>query len=439
MAKIIYYFVASMCFLNISGFLLLTIQRGRWGWLAISVFSAYLLYLVLPRVKIGKALGIPGFFLLTTLISHIVIGTFVLFSSDNGADLTTGAYHAMRHGIGAFVIVATAAGSFLLLNRFGADQLLKWILVILTTSSGLVLATPLLTYIYSPPSAFTEALGRDIFTRFFGTNSEANAAGLTGCLTAWLGLCTIVLSRRYMLGNLALVTGVLAAILSLSRTALITLGMIASLFILLPRMWRKAASILPALAASAGVIAYISLTPPERLPMQLISLQYISSSNIVFSAGYYESGRFSYWKRALPKIADSPLIGHGISRLERMKGLRCSHGNNCGIHNQFLVLWGESGIIPFASFILFFAYALWQSLALPRSAATTAVFGWMLIIAVYAMAFHGLLQFYSGVMFLLGLSCGILAYTKNRSGSTLSSMEDSESRIGSGRPRLSEP
>lgn len=61
--------------------------------------------------------------------------------------------------------------------------------------------------------------------------------------------------------------------------------------------------------------------------------------------------RVDVWKSSLPKIAERPLHGHGLTSFASTSGTFTSFGGNVGAHNAYIELLYETGIIGFLSFL----------------------------------------------------------------------------------------
>lgn len=78
------------------------------------------------------------------------------------------------------------------------------------------------------------------------------------------------------------------------------------------------------------------------------------------------------------KIKASPLIGHGLHTFNNFEG----YGS--GVHNQYLLIWGESGIIPFILYVAFHIYLMFRANGLPRN---LKIMLWSFITAILIFSF----------------------------------------------------
>ena len=119
--------------------------------------------------------------------------------------------------------------------------------------------------------------------------------------------------------------------------------------------------------------------------------------------------RVRLWRIGLDRFLESPLVGNGIHTLWRMEGAPAGYaGAPTDVHNLYLLLAGEAGLVPLALYLGF----LWSLLRLhwtaPRSPAADTVVGWTIVLVLTGAANNVLLTL--GVStFLAGLACALAA------------------------------
>ena len=98
--------------------------------------------------------------------------------------------------------------------------------------------------------------------------------------------------------------------------------------------------------------------------------------------------RMILWELGAEKALASPLVGNGLYQLHFMEGAPIGHhGNPTGVHNVYLMLVGEAGIIPLVLYLLalfFLARLLW---AAPKSLGRDLVVGWVVVLAMFGLTF----------------------------------------------------
>ena len=109
-------------------------------------------------------------------------------------------------------------------------------------------------------------------------------------------------------------------------------------------------------------------------------------------------------------MVEAPLVGNGLGRLQRLEETWFNEeGRYFGVHNEYLLLWGEAGIIPLVLFVLFLGTLLRRGLGRERALPLLgAVGGWAVIVATYGVTTHGVLV-QRAVCFIVGLSCAAVA------------------------------
>lgn len=124
----------------------------------------------------------------------------------------------------------------------------------------------------------------------------------------------------------------------------------------------------------------------------------------------HRSGMAIRWglaKGGLNLFLESPFIGNGIYRLHYLSADTINYlGEMEGVHNVYLMLAGEAGLVPLLLYLLFLcslARLLWVA---PKSPARDVIVFWVVVIACFSMVFQHLLTL-GACMFLIGLCCAL--------------------------------
>ena len=122
--------------------------------------------------------------------------------------------------------------------------------------------------------------------------------------------------------------------------------------------------------------------------------------------------RLRLWRIGLDRFLESPVAGNGIHTLVlHMEGAPAGYtGEPTGVHNLYLLLAGEAGLVPLSLYLAFLFSLLRLHWTVPRSPAADTVVGWGLVLALHGMTQHHLLTL-GACMFLAGLSCALTAET----------------------------
>lgn len=100
-------------------------------------------------------------------------------------------------------------------------------------------------------------------------------------------------------------------------------------------------------------------------------------------------------------ISEAPFFGWGFGAFHYIR-----HGEDTGIHNMFLMLMGESGIIPMFLYILFFVFGIYKSIKIKNMEYRFLSFTFFLFTLFFANGNHNLFDNYE-VGFLFGFICAL--------------------------------
>lgn len=120
--------------------------------------------------------------------------------------------------------------------------------------------------------------------------------------------------------------------------------------------------------------------------------------------------RARFWRIGAQRFLESPFVGNGIGSMFSLSGAPTDPtGTPSSVHNTYLKLAGEAGIVPVLLYVLFLASLLRTHWALARCPARAAATGGGLAMVLYSMAFDHLLQvgayvFTAGVLAALAAS-----------------------------------
>lgn len=385
------------------------------GWfftLGVALCSIFLILVV--RIPLRRALGPPGYLIVAALASYLVVGGGVISITDSEWRMENHRLPLLVC-LAIFVILASAIGASVVLRRFGVEYLLTRILVIKAAVCVSILANPLLVeYVYH---ALPEHYLGVSHTRFSGVFHGPNFAGAAACQAVALSL-SLLGGRRSGFLYLVAILGSVAVVLTFSRAAILTLALVFLFFLWssISNMHTRTRSYSTVWMISIFVIGIFALVfiNLEHLPLeknQLTRLEWMMNRSV----SNIPNKRFTLWYLGILRIAESPLLGYGLSQFHSLPNAPVCYGGptieiiECGVHNTYLLIWGEAGIIPLTLFLLFIGSLLRARLALPKSVATTTVAGWTIILAMECMATDGTL-FFPWNAFIIGLSCALVTH-----------------------------
>ena len=383
----------------------------------ISICCLILIQACLHSVSIKKALGIPGFLIVATLVSYLYISCFMAFVNASW-EKGYSAGIVIGHLFSLIAIIAVAIGGRAVIRQAGPEPVLKAILVLLTLDCILILASPILIDFYIPDNLIFQEI------RLCGLFTDPNGAGLIGCATIVLALSFFNLKQHRKFAYLALTVGVLAIIGTGSRIAIISFIFYILYFIF--SNFRVQRFVLKGSVSMilSGIIAYLTL---PYLYGDLYGVKRLDQFIFYLLGEAWDASigqRVVVLSLALEQIFESPIFGLGIGKMYSVENAPPNDlipDRGFGVHNNYLFFWGEGGIIPVTLFLLFFIYLLLFSLTIPNPVVRNTVFGWVLTIAIFSLAHHTIFLKRT-VDFLIGLSCALVGF-----GNYVGTKQDSES------------
>ena len=408
-----FWLAALLALFNLNGLARMAWGVGQAGIIALLLCCAFLARLAFRSIPWRQALGVPGVLLLASWAGYVLIG-MVAGLAVAGPGLQWTPHHQaylFRCGMSFLIIAGVAYGGAMAARRHGSERLMRILLLLLALNCLLTLASPVLATWYRFPSP-------ELSYRFSGVFWDANEAGLVGCLAVALGLALLGRGEASRVWGLfpALALSTVAVLASFSRIAIVVL-----LLLLCCHLFSRARVARLTVMALFFIGAGLALNV-ERLPLQPQQAQRVESllnlgdfdveRHALQSA--FECSRFHVWGQALPRVLEAPLSGQGFGAFRFIKKPpRCQEGGEfLGVHNLYLLLLGESGLIPLVLFLLFLGGLLWLPWRRPGAVAAPVVAGWALVIAIYGLVSHSALN-HGWSAFIVGLSCALAAGTRS--------------------------
>ena len=366
----------------------------------------------LLRVRLMDALGWPGILILGSLLTYSGLGIVVAVAS--GTELQDDStWYLVRHLSSVVLIAATAVGGSVLLRSAGHVRVLRGFMLIAAGSCVLMMASPRLLDIFQNPP-------EDGTYRYFGAFSDPNMAAMVACFGLVSALSFIRAGRYHVLAYGTLLLSVAALVGTFSRTALVVLVVLLVGAIMASR-GRERTRIAGGLAVIAVIAAMsgpnLGLGALETRQLQrwesLVEILELTSVDDVSLAG-----RLTLWSLALEQTLEAPLFGNGIGRLHHLDNAWYNdEGVLLGAHNQYLILAGEAGFLPLLLYLLYLGWTVRAGFRQIGDAPILgAVSGWTVVVALFGLAFHGILTLKAST-FIVGLSCAAAAAPVDRAAS----------------------
>jgi O-antigen ligase len=273
-------------------------------------------------------------------------------------------------------------------------------MVLLSTSS--IPFSPILLQIYKVPPAE--------IARGFGFFANPNEGGILSVIGLGLLLATQLPGYQKILFYTILLIN---SVLTFSKSAMLLFGLVSIAAFLTSTSkvkFRYSFVILGAFMVAAYVapIFYDNLDRVQKRRIdQVLAIATQGEINADTT-----SSRSELWKIGLDKINDNVLFGNGLGQLHHMKGGISSLGVDQGVHNVFLMLWGEAGLFVLIGFIFFCCAYLFNWFVLiktmPKEILTITMVSFMCLM-MDMMSAHNVLNLRMHNLF-LGVSLGCFAY-----------------------------
>ncbi len=358
----------------------------------------------------GRLLKRPVCYLPLALVGLAVVGT-LWSDAERGAQLK-----AISPTLKLLVLPV-------LIYHFERSSRGMWVFIAFLVSCALLMLMSCLVAIepsLSLKAPGEQGEGRGIFVK----NYIAQSQEFTLCAVAlaypvisllrsnriWQALALGAVSLGF-LANMALVT--------VSRTAIVTMPIMVGVFALL-HLKRRTSLILVGMMLVMGGLLWFA-TPDLRWgPQRLLrDYQYYRSNEHVTSVGQ----RLEFWQKSLRFISGAPIIGHGTGSMRGLFEQASTNGEPrdrviANPHNQTLniaVQWGMVGVV--------LLYAMWLvHLLLFRGEGLVAWIGLLVVVQnIFSSLFNShIFDFHEGWMYVLGVGVagGMILAARQRDLST---------------------
>lgn len=386
MASALLIFLSIILFCNVNGIVVMIweVERAASGFIV--AFCLLSLALLAPYIAPSLRGGVGwmiGFYLL-----FMGLGAAVAFQSPF-VPVEAIASRVLSYGASVLVILTYCAFGFLLV-RSGARgvKLMKVIFVICCISSLSVL----LGVLYPP---WVEITKSKVATagRYSGFFANPNELGLQGALTIVVGTLVTIRTGKIVWFSVAVISAGIGAFYSFSKTAIL-LSMVVSVtmaFLIQKRGINLKNAF--AIVVSAGlVLTLISFVrgaasrSESRIDLTSAQIRRLEQVNAVLFEGRIDeettTGRTIAFQEGLEMWKNSPLVGNGLTTLDRLPVF------GLGPHNTFIKVLGEGGLV--CSLLLLgalFRLAM-QALRLGSASIQAFVIGGLLVLTGAFMVGH---------------------------------------------------
>ena len=240
-------------------------------------------------------------------------------------------------------------------------------------------------------------------SRMSGIYLDPNFAGFAANVTTIFSLASLFIPKSpKLLGILGVLIGFGGVIASFSKAGILLLILlVATTFFIYALMYRRVEKgtrrvtnvfLLFTLYGLFQFIIYIGLSfdsLPKEQRERIMQIENIITGKADKSD---TSNRANLVELGLSKIYERPILGTGYLSFTYLLDAGSKTGDNVGVHNTFLRIWGEGGILPFILFIGFWLYLFWQAAQLDALWQRLLVVSLASAFVVYGATIHTFLE-----------------------------------------------
>lgn len=222
---------------------------------------------------------------------------------------------------------------------------------------------------------------------FFDNPNEASVMAL------YFIILIVTTARKINFAVLLKFTVAVAALLlTFSKTGILLLMLLSAVFLCARRMYgRLVLGIFSLVLLLPAIHVFTSVNPLDLTDDQVLRIEQVV--NVVGGEvdNTTTTGRVELWKEGIHRISQTIPLGSGIGSYHRMVGGGYIDltGDWLGVHSTFLMVLGESGLIPFLIF-LGFLFVLARTALLSSTALTMA--GCLIVFISDMFVTHGVLS-----------------------------------------------
>jgi O-antigen ligase len=303
-------------------------------------------------------LHLPGFTLvylndsLSSILSYLSYGLIILYVLLNGK--TGNNYMMLFLGLSYFLISSLANQEYMPVFSLFIIIVIKYFIIILggyelmkRTNKNEMVIFMLLGALSILANIFVFENPRGDNGRYSGFYLDPNNAGLI-CLIGFAITYSIDKKFRLILRLIFTILG----LFTFSRTFIITWIIINLLSIRLD--FKNAKMLLIGFGILSTLLIYNEFLPSKNVRLEQLGA--MIGGNEKKASKLESDSRWDTWSRYFDALQDKPIFGNGYQ----------AFGGNgvappVGVHNTYLLIWGESGIIPLMLFIGYLTFLFKKS------------------------------------------------------------------------------
>jgi O-antigen ligase len=249
------------------------------------------------------------------------------------------------------------------------------------------------------------------FSRMAGIYFDPNFAGFAANLTAIFSISSLFRAKSpKFLGIFGVLVGCVGIVASFSKAGILSLLIwLFTTAIIYAVMYRRIDTKIRRIAniffgflfyAFFQFVIYISLNLanlPKEQRDRILQIENIITGKADKSD---TSNRANLVEIGLAKVAERPIFGTGYLSFTYLLDAGSRTGDNVGVHNTFLRVWGEAGTLVFLLFVGFWLYILWKAMQLNEVWQRLLVVALIVEFIVFGLTAHTILEdnFIGGIM-----------------------------------------
>ena len=240
-------------------------------------------------------------------------------------------------------------------------------------------------------------------SRMSGIYFDPNFASFAANVTVIVSLSSLFRTKSpKLLGVLGIIIGFIGVLVTLSKTGILSLIILVLTTIIIYFTMYRAIEMRVRRVANIffcfllyGIFQFIFFLASniESLPKAQRD-RFLQIENLISGKGDKSdlSNRADLVQLGFQKIAEQPIFGRGYLSFTYLLDAGRETGDDVGVHNTFLRVWGEAGIFPFMLFMGFWGYVLWRGAQLPRIAERLLIISLASAFIIFALTIHTFLE-----------------------------------------------
>ncbi|MDH7502487.1 MAG: O-antigen ligase family protein [Verrucomicrobiota bacterium] len=375
---------------------------------SIVILALCLVALAMLAKYVPPSLRVGGWWLVVFYVFYTALGAAVAFQSPF-VEMGAVASCALSYAASIAVILTYSAYGYVLFRSGRAGVKLMQVVLIICLISTL---SVLLGIVY-PDWAYITKSKVAVAGRQTGFFANPNELGIQGALTIVIGTFVTMRTGKIMWFSVAVLCGGIAAFYSFSKTAiLMTMVVSVAMAFLIQRRGINLRNAFALIVSAFLVLAMISfvrgaaMRSESRIDLTSSQVRRLEQVYALLFQGRVDeettTGRTLLFQEGLEMWKNSPLVGNGLTTMERMPSA------GLGPHNMYIKVLGEGGLLCLPLMLAPFVRLAMHALKLANASVQAFMVGGLLVLNGAFMVSHNVLDDRNHNA-LMGLMCGMAA------------------------------